>query len=109
MHDSESCHHRLLRKLGRRQSNGLLTDAQKAEVDAQSWDQLLESLGGVKKLSSSGFHGVTLDKRTNKYESRVCRLTPAEHEALPERYHSNQNMNGGSYASAEEAAVATDK
>ena len=79
-------------------------------MDGQSWDQLMESLQGKKApTGSSGFFGVSFNKCNNKYQSSVQRLKPAEREALPERYRSVTALYGGTYVSAEDAAVATDK
>ena len=59
--------------------------------------------------ADGGFYGVSFHKRKNKYQCCVKSLKPAEQEALPERYCSLKNLCGGLYATAEEAAVATDK
>lgn len=70
---------RVLHKLGRETSNGLLSEQERAAVDAMSWEELVAGFraldnstqGNCFSKGSSVYRGVNWDKVNGKWHARV--------------------------------------
>jgi hypothetical protein len=93
----------VLYKLRREKTNGQLTDAEKAEVDAMTLEELMASFraldnsttGACFSSGSSAFRGVSLDKKSEKWKAQI-------------RVKGGKRINLGYFDDEEEAARAYD-